>query len=104
MSERYRVIIYAEVFDQITAICDYIAKSSPQGAVGVVNRLLDAVHGLDLLPTGYKVIESRRDPNLTVRSMPVPPYIAYYRVNESQRVVRVLTVIHGARRQPKRFR
>jgi plasmid stabilization system protein ParE len=36
--------------------------------------------------------------------MPVPPFIIYHRVLESERIVEVLTVRHGARRQPRRFK
>jgi plasmid stabilization system protein ParE len=36
--------------------------------------------------------------------MPVPPFVIYYRVLEAERIVEVLTVRHGARRQPRRFK
>jgi plasmid stabilization system protein ParE len=34
----------------------------------------------------------------------VPPFIIYYRITEKPATVRVLTVRHGARRQPRRFK
>jgi plasmid stabilization system protein ParE len=36
--------------------------------------------------------------------MAAPPYIIYYRVLEDQKVVQILTIRHGSRRQPRRFR
>jgi plasmid stabilization system protein ParE len=56
------------------------------------------------LPHRYKVHEHRKDPSLAVRSMPVPPFIVYYRVDDVRLSVRVLSVRHGARRQPRRFK
>jgi plasmid stabilization system protein ParE len=36
--------------------------------------------------------------------MSVPPFIVYYRTDDKRRSVRILTIRHGARRQPKRFK
>jgi plasmid stabilization system protein ParE len=36
--------------------------------------------------------------------MPVPPFILYYRADDGPRLVRVLTIRHGSRSQPRRFR
>jgi hypothetical protein len=35
---------------------------------------------------------------------PVPPFILYYQVIEKPPTVRILTIQHGARRQPKKFK
>ena len=90
--------------NDIVGICTYIEQSSPQNAAAVARELLDAIDALDILPYRYKVHESRRDPAKTVRSMPVPPLIVYYRVVERLRVVEIVAVLHGSRRQPRRFR
>jgi plasmid stabilization system protein ParE len=36
--------------------------------------------------------------------MPVSPFIVYYRVDDKRGAVRILTVRHGARRQPQRWK
>jgi plasmid stabilization system protein ParE len=56
------------------------------------------------LPHRFTVHENRKDPALTVRSMPVAPYLIYYRTDDDRRIVRILTVRHGHRRQPRRIR
>ncbi len=55
-------------------------------------------------PHRYEVHQHRRDTSKTVRSMAVPPLIVYYRIDDALLAVRVLTVQHGARRQPRRFK
>jgi hypothetical protein len=36
--------------------------------------------------------------------MPVPPFLLYYRIDDASRVVHVVSVLHGKRRQPKRLK
>src|SRR6266545_3048453 len=93
------VLVLPRAIDDLDEILTYIAKDSPQNAVRVIDRLWNAMHSLDQLPFRYKVHEHRRDPEKTVRSMPVPPFIVYYRVDQTRGIVRILTVRHGYRRQ-----
>jgi plasmid stabilization system protein ParE len=65
---------------------------------------MDAAASLDELPSRCEIHDSRKDPAFTVRSMAAPPYIIYYRVDDAKLTVTVMSVRHGARRQPKRFR
>lgn len=100
----YRVIILPRAFSDLDRILSYIARSSPQNAVKVIDRLWAQMRALDQLPFRYPVHEHRKDPAKSVRSMPVPPFVVYYRVDKVQRVVRILCVYHGHQRQPRRFR
>ena len=104
MPQSYRVIVLPEAFADLDRITDYIQQDSPQNAARILDQLWNATRTLDTFPHRYKVHELRRDPAKTVHSMPVPPFIIYYRVDETNRSVRVLTVRHGRRRQPRRFR
>jgi plasmid stabilization system protein ParE len=90
--------------NDLGGICTYIEQSSSQNTAAVAQQLLDAIDALEILPYRYKVHESRKVSAKTVRSMPVPPLIVYYRIVERLRVVEVVAVIHGSRRQPRRFR
>ena len=103
MPERYRIIILPSASDDLTRICTYIEKDSPQNASAVAQRLLDAVDGLEILPHRFRIHEHRKDAAKTVRSMPVPPFIVYYRVDDARNAVRILSVRHGSQRQPRRF-
>jgi plasmid stabilization system protein ParE len=104
MPQQYRVIVQAEAFDDLDRILDYIRQDSPQNAVRTLDRLWYACNSLVILPRRHKVHQHRTDPALSVHSMPLPPFIIYYRVDDKTRVVRVLTVRHGAQRQPRRFK
>jgi len=104
MVPTYRVIVLSRAFADLDQIIDYIAERSPQNAAATIDHLWKAMQSLDQLPHRFKVHEHRRDPGKTVRSMPVKPYLVYYRVDDQMKVVRVLSVWHGSRRQPRRFR
>jgi toxin ParE1/3/4 len=104
MHHRYRVIITPRAANDLIGICEHIEQQSPQNAGTVAQRLVDAINSLEELPHRFEVHEARKDPTKTVRSMPVPPFIAYYRIDDRRQSVRILSVWHGARRQPKRFK
>lgn len=88
----------------LDAIFRYIEKDSPQNAVSVIEELLDAIDSLEQLPHRYRVLEGEPRARSQTRVMPVSPFLVYYRVLDDQRAVRLITVRHGARRQPRRFR
>ena len=103
MTDAYRVIITPRAAADLERICDHIARDSPKNAALMVTRILDALEPLKQFP--HRTIVESHSPRLRypVRSLVVRPYIVYFRVLDQQQAVRVLHVIHGARRQPKRF-
>src|SRR3954464_15114686 len=103
MGAQYDVRISKEASGDILAIHHYIEQRSPQNATRMVERLFRTIEALEHLPHRYKIFRKGNKTRGPVRSMPVPPFIVYYRVVESDRVVRILTVRHGARRQPRTF-
>src|SRR5690348_11782837 len=100
MPERYRVRITPRSSKDIVGICEYIERNSPQNAAAVARQLIDAIDSLELLPGRFRVHEHRRDPSKAVHAMPVPPFIVYYRVVDRHRLVEVVAVLHGSRKQP----
>jgi addiction module RelE/StbE family toxin len=103
MPDRYRVIITPRAGADLEKIHAQIAKDSPQNAGLVASAIIDAVESLELFPHRHPVHEGRRKPTQTVRRMPVPPFLLYYRVDDPNLVVHLVSVLHGKRRQPKRF-
>jgi plasmid stabilization system protein ParE len=99
----YRVIITPRAGDDLEAIYDHIARESGQNAAAMVTRILDALEPLKQFP--HRTVVERQDHKLRqpVRSIPVRPYIVYFRVLDDDRVIRVLHVRHGARRRPRSF-
>ena len=103
MPQQYHVKITAEASSDLVTLFEFIEKDSPQNAVTVTRRLFDAVDSLDLFPQRYKVHPFSQNPHRVIRSMPVPPFIVYYRIREEDHVVEVITVQHSARLHPQRF-
>jgi plasmid stabilization system protein ParE len=103
MGDRYSLRIMPEAAANLVSIHGYIERESPQNAALAAERLIAAIDSLQDSPLRFKVHQSRRDPTRTVRAMSVPPWIIYYRVRTRDLVVEVLTVRHGARRQPRKF-
>ncbi|HET6247192.1 MAG TPA: type II toxin-antitoxin system RelE/ParE family toxin [Tepidisphaeraceae bacterium] len=103
MSERYRIIILPRASSDISRTFNYIEKKSAQNAVSVATRVIEAIDSLMEMPQRCKVYRSSRDPNHVVHALSLPPFIIYYRVIPSERIVVVLTIRHGAQRQPRRF-
>jgi len=101
MPDAYRVILLPEAFDDLDAIVDYIEHESPKNAALTVERILRAAQSLSQLPHRYKVHRSKKQLDRTIHSMPLPPFIIYYRIIEQPPTVRVLTIRHGARRPPR---
>lgn len=104
MADRFDVRITNEAYADLDAIFRYIEEDSPENARRMLARLVSDIEELAELPYRNPVWEPSRKPDRVVRSLPVPPYKVYYRVIEDGKVVRVLHVRHGARRQPKRFK
>lgn len=104
MIQRYRVIILSPAFAELDEIFEFAKDRSPQSAIAITDKLYEAIHSLEIFPHRFKVHQHRTDEALTVRSMPVDNYIVYYRTDEKLHVVRVLSIRHGHRRQPRRFR
>ncbi len=103
MPESYRITIMPRAAEDLAGICDYISQDSPQAAADVARHLLDAIDSLEIFPYRHRVHRWRRAASRVIRSMPVPPFIIYYRVLQKRHTVQILTVWHGKREQPIAF-
>jgi plasmid stabilization system protein ParE len=101
--DAYRVIILPRAGADLQAIYDHIAADSRENAAAMITRILDALEPLKQFP--HRTVVERQSAKLRhpVRSLPVRPYVVYFRVLDEERVVRVLHVRHGARRRPRKF-
>lgn len=96
MPNVYRVRITPRVLHDLQTIFDYIAQDSPDNAAGTIERILDAIDGLEFMPYRFKVLEGAEKKG--IRSISVRPYLIRFRVEEEAGIVRILHVRHGARR------
>jgi plasmid stabilization system protein ParE len=102
--DRYRVIITPRASSDIESIHRFIEQDSPQNAAGMIQKLIDAIDSLQILPHRYSIYSGARRPSTAVRKMVVYPYLLYYRVDDGRRQVDVVTIRHGKRRQPRSFK
>lgn len=70
----------------------------------MVERILKAIDLLGTFPLRQVLSGQSRREKYPVRGLPVYPYIVYFRVRQDELVVRVLNILHGARRRPRQFR
>jgi plasmid stabilization system protein ParE len=104
MPASYHVIITAQALADIQQIFDYIQQRSPQNAPEVIRKILDTIDSLASLPSRHKIVGRSRKTGSRVHSTVVSSYIIYYRVDVKPAAVFVLTIRHGSRRQPRRFK
>src|SRR5687768_9976869 len=97
MPDLYEVRITGQAGSDLLAIHQHITLDSPQNADAMLDHLLKSIDALEQLPHRFKVYRRGSRPGRIIRSMPVPPFVVYYEVVEDGRVVRILTVRHGAR-------
>jgi addiction module RelE/StbE family toxin len=100
MPESYRIRITPRALADLEGIFEYINRDSPQNAAKMIRTLLDAIDGLNILPRRFDVPRTGSVRGRQIRSMPVRPYLVRYRIDERERIVRVLRVRHGARQKP----
>lgn len=98
MPQQYRVNLTPTAAQHLQEAFDFIERDSPLQAARMVQRLLDACDGLEQLPHRYKILGDTTTFGDEVRSMPLPPYLIRYHINESRKIVTVLSIRHGARR------
>jgi toxin ParE1/3/4 len=93
-----RVFLSTVASLDVDAIWAYLEPRNPTAARRMMDRL-DA--RFQLLQQSPESGEIRDDINTDVRQAIVQPYVVYYRLEPG--VVRILRVVHGARKMPDAF-
>lgn len=94
----YRVVITDKAKKRISEIFDYFVYElySPIGAKRQVDRILDAAESLDTFPNRFAVLLIDNEHLRGIRRMLVGPYSVFYRVQEDEKLVLVLSVLSSA--------
>src|SRR6266536_5949495 len=100
MSRNFRVRLTTQALSDLEEIHASISRDSPQNAASMIERILDSIDLLELFP--HRTVVERQTSTLKypVRSLPVKPYVIYFRVIEDQSIVVIRHIRHGARQQP----
>ena len=104
MPEKRRVILNNEALSDLEGIAQYIRQDSPQNAAVVAEAILDAIDSLASMSERFKRVGKSRKRRSPVHALVVHPFIVYYRIDAEIEAVHILKIVHGARRQPRRFK
>ena len=97
MADLYRVKITLRASIQLQNIFNYIERDSPANASKMVHRLLESIDSLDFMPRRYPLVLNSQAVGVDVYSMAVRPYLVRYHIDDSESIVTVLSIRHGAR-------
>ena len=100
MPDTYHIRITPRASTDLEAIFDYIEHNSPQNAAKMIETLMKSIDALRIFPHRYNVPRTGYVRGRQIRSMPVPPFLVRYRIDERRKAVHILRVRHGARRRP----
>ena len=100
MPDTYRIRITPRASSDLELIFEYIRRDSPDHAADLMKTLIDAIDKLNIFPHRYNVPRTGYVRGRQIRSMPVPPYLVRYRIDERRKAVHIIRVRHGARRNP----
>src|SRR5690349_14722993 len=94
----YQIIWEPRAIEDLAQIVRFIAGDNSVAAQKAGTAILQKAALLASFPRiGRAYSKLNRD---DVREFPFPPYRIFYHVKDSQRVVRILKIWHGARREP----
>jgi plasmid stabilization system protein ParE len=93
----YRLLYTQRALNDLAEIIGHIAEDDGQAASRFGNSLIAHVELLARFPRMGGVVRKRP----SVRKVVHSPYLVYYRVRETKRVIEVMHVRHGARKPPK---
>jgi plasmid stabilization system protein ParE len=103
MAEPYRIRFTSDAFSDLEGIFEYIHHDSPQDSRAMATRIVEGIDSLYTMPSRCKVVGKSRTTGSDIHAMVISPFVVYYRVDEPRSAVFVLTMLHGARQQPRSF-
>ncbi len=103
MIPKYRIAYTQRAKADLFGIYVHIAKDSSDNAEAMVERILYSIELLGHFPRRQSACPSGGHLKGDVFSLPVWPYIAFFRISEDEATVHIVHSRHGARRPLKRF-
>lgn len=98
--DKYDVLYHPKIDRELLKIAKYYNSI---GGRNLANRMIDAIvgelNGLAFMPESYIRVNEKK--NIRKKTIAKPPYIAYYSVDRTNKVVRVLLLVHGSKNQER---
>ena len=97
--ETYCVVYSPAAKEDIHSIYTYIAYEllAEQTAKNQINRIRETIHGLDILPERYEVVDWEPWISMGMRKVPVDNYVVYYMVDKGSRIVTIVRIFYSGR-------
>ena len=93
-------IVYTEEAEQdLVDVFRYIAMDLmvPKTAKNQVDRIMDAIKGLDELPLRHKLYQKEPWHSRGLRVLPVDSYLVFYTIIEEEKTVAIIRIMYGGR-------
>ena len=92
----YRVLITDAAINDLKEIVEFVAADDPAAARRLGVKLITAGLSLRRMPRRFPLHHRERN----IHKMTIPPYLIFYRRDDTTGVVHILHLWHGARRLP----
>jgi len=93
----YRLLFTQRALSDLSEIVGHIAQDDDSAASRFGDALLDHVDLLGRFPRMGNIIRKRS----RVRKLVHSPILIYYQIREERRIVEILHLRHGSRKQPR---
>lgn len=101
MSSEFRVRYAPAAWEDLQEILEYIAQEDPKAAVGVIDRIDEAIGVLKTFPESGVYAKDRNLRRFGYRMLCIDRFIAFYTFDG--RTVEIHRVVHGKRRYAHLF-
>lgn len=97
--DKYKVKINPRAIRELDSIYEYIAmeKLAPENAKGQVDRIKRAILDLDIFPQSHQERNEGRYAGKGYRQLLIDNYIAIFRIDETNKIVYVVTIQYQGR-------
>lgn len=97
--DKYTVKITPKAIRELNQIYEYIAneKLAPENARGQVNRIKKAILNLSAFPKSHQERTEGKYARKGYRQLLINNYIAIFRIDESQKIVYIITIQYQGR-------
>jgi toxin ParE1/3/4 len=99
LGNKYDIIIEEQAQEDLRGIFKYVSDvlMAPETAANLVQRIREAVSGLEKFPERYPLYDREPWRSRGVRRMNIENFAAFYVVVKAPNIVSVLAVIYGGR-------
>ena len=98
MSEKYKIELSIKAKEDIKSIVLYIKNNlnEPSIANKYAKTIKEEIKTLEYSPKKFAIIDDDLIKDLEIRKLNIKNYLAFYRVNEKEKVVNVERILYGA--------